>query len=51
MFLIIQLNLTFRLFQRTSKDNSNEEREALQVRDTVAKKRYSEENIKLDPLG
>ena len=43
MFLIMQLNLTCRSFQRTSNDNLEEEPEASQVRDTVAKERTSEE--------
>ena len=43
MFLIIQLNLTFRSFRRTSKENSKEEHEALRVRYTMSKERDSEE--------
>ena len=43
MFLIMQLNLTCRSFQRTSNDNSKEEPEAPWVKDTMAKERASEE--------
>ena len=43
MFLIMQLNLICRLFQRTSNDSSKEEPEASQVKDTMAKERASEE--------
>ena len=47
----MQMNLNCREFQRIINDNSEEEPEAPRVRDTVAKKRYSEEKIKLYPLG
>ena len=43
MFLIMQLNLTCRSFQRTSNDSSEEEPEASWVKDTIAKERNSEE--------
>ena len=51
MFLIMQLNLTCRSFQRTSKESSSftpisiheEEPEASWVKDTIAKERASEE--------
>ena len=43
MFLIMQLNLTCRSFQRTSNDSSEEEPEYPWVRDTVAKERSLEE--------
>ena len=43
MFLITQINLTCRSFQRTSNDSSEEEPEASWVRDTVAKERALEE--------
>ena len=39
MFLIKQLNLTCRSFQRTSNDSSEEEPEASQVKDTIEKER------------
>ena len=42
MFLIMQMNLTCRSFQRTSNDNSEEEPEASWVKDT-AKERASKE--------
>ena len=41
MFLIMQLNLTCRSFQRTSNDISEEEPETSRVKDTIAKERYS----------
>ena len=44
MFLIMQLNLTCRSFQRTSNDNSEEEPEASWVKDTMEKERASEED-------
>ena len=37
------MNLTCILFQRTSNDSSEEEPEASQVKDTIAKERASEE--------
>ena len=43
MFLIMQMNLTYRTFQRTSNDSSEEEPEASRVKDTMAKERASEE--------
>ena len=43
MFLIMQMNLTCRLFQRTSNDSSKEEPKASRVKDTMAKERASEE--------
>ena len=43
MFLIMQIKLTCRSFQRTSNESSKEEPEASQVRDTVTKERASEE--------
>ena len=43
MFLIMQLNLNSRSFQRTSNDSSEEELEDSWVRDTVTKERASEE--------
>ena len=43
MFLIMQLNLTCRSFQRTSNDSSEEEPEDSWVKDTIAKERASEE--------
>ena len=43
MFLIMQLNLTSRSFQRTTNNNSEEELEASRVKDTIAKERASEE--------
>ena len=48
MFLIMQLNLTCRSFQRTSNDSSEEEPEAPQVKDTVTKERDSEEDKEKD---
>ena len=39
MFLIMQLNLTCRSFQRTSNDSSEEEPEASWFKDTMAKER------------
>ena len=43
MFLIMQMNLTCRSFQRTSNDSSKEEPKASRVKDTVAKERASKE--------
>ena len=43
MFLVMQLNLTCRSFQRTSDDNLEEEFESPQVRDTMVEERASEE--------
>ena len=43
MFLIMQINLTFRSFQRTSNDISKEEPKASWVKDTIAKERASKE--------
>ena len=43
MFLIMQMKLTFRSFQRTSNESSQEEPEASRVKDTIAKERASEE--------
>ena len=43
-FLIMQLNLTCTSFQRTIKDISKEEHEALRFRDSVEKERDSEED-------
>ena len=43
MFLIMQLNLTCRSFQRTSNDSSEEEPEYFWVEDTIMKERASEE--------
>ena len=43
MFLIMQLNLTCRSFQRTSNYSLEEEPKVSQVRDTVVKERASEE--------
>ena len=40
----MQLNLTCTYFQRTSKDISKEEREALRFRDIVERERDSEED-------
>ena len=48
MFLIMQMNLTCRSFQRTSNDSSKEEPESSRVKDTIAKERASEED-KEDP--
>ena len=48
MFLIMQLNLTCRLFQITSNDGSKEEPEAPGVRDTVTKERDPEEDKEKD---
>ena len=41
MFLIMQINLTCRSFQRTSSDSSEEEPKASRVKDTIAKERDS----------
>ena len=43
MFLIMQLNLTYRSFRRTSNDSSEEEPKASRVRVAVAKERALEE--------
>ena len=43
MFIIMQMNLTCRSFQRTSNDSSEEEHEASRVKDTIVKERASEE--------
>ena len=43
MFLIMQMNLSFRSFQITSNDSSEEEPEASRVKDTIAKERDSKE--------
>ena len=43
MFLIMQLNLTCRSFQRTSNVSLEEEPKASRVKDTIAKERASEE--------
>ena len=43
MFLIMQMNLSFRSFQITSNDSSEEEPEASQVKDTIMKERALEE--------
>ena len=43
MFLIMQLKLTCRSFQRTSNDSLEEEHEASRVKDTIVKERASEE--------
>ena len=42
-FLIMQLNLTCRSFQRTSNDGSEEEPKASRVKDTIVKERASED--------
>ena len=42
MFLIMEMNLTCRSFQRTSDDSLEEEPEASRVKDTMAKERDSE---------
>ena len=43
MFLIMQLNLTCRSFQRTCNNSSEEEPEDSRVKDTIAKERALEE--------
>ena len=43
MFLIMQMNLNCKSFQRTSNDSAEEEPEASQVKDTMVKEITSEE--------
>ena len=43
MFLIMQLNLTCRSFQRTSNDSLEEEPKSSRVKDTIANERSLEE--------
>ena len=43
MFLIMRMNLTCRLCQRTGNNSSKEELEASQVKDTIVKERVSKE--------